>query len=217
MSRFTLFRIILGDFDFPTLEANSRVLGPIYFITYVFFVFFVLLNMFLAIINDSYSEVKSDIASQKSDFELVDYFKRGYAKIMTKMHLKKDKIVDIQQALDSADVDTDKIVNFEEWRRELKACILKILVVHFIIVYMVIYFKQKRGYSDTEIEAYFAKYDLDGNRNLSHDEQIRMREDLKAQFNRIDADMAKLKAEAEIERKYKCLYVINDNIQIIYI
>lgn len=44
-----------------------------------------------------------------------------------------------------------------------------------------------------------------------------MREDLKAQFNRIDADMAKLKAEAEIERKYTCLYVINENIQIIYI
>jgi len=75
--------------------------------------------MFLAIINDSYSEVKSDIATAKSDFELVDYFKRGYNKLMTKMHLKKDKIVDIQQALDSADSNKDKIVNFDEWRREL--------------------------------------------------------------------------------------------------
>lgn len=76
--------------------------------------------MFLAIINDSYSEVKSDIATSKSEFEFADYFKRGYNKILTKMHLKKDKIVDIQQALESADTDTDKVVNFEEWRRELK-------------------------------------------------------------------------------------------------
>ena len=73
---FTLFRIILGDFDFHALEAANRVLGPIFFITYVFFVFFVLLNMFLAIINDTYAEVKSNIASQKSEFEIGDYFKR---------------------------------------------------------------------------------------------------------------------------------------------
>ena len=74
--RFTLFRIILGDFNFHELEEANRILGPIYFILYVFFVFFVLLNMFLAIINDTYSEVKADIATQKNEFEMTDYFKR---------------------------------------------------------------------------------------------------------------------------------------------
>ena len=73
---FTLFRIILGDFDFHQIENANRILGPTFFITYVFFVFFVLLNMFLAIINDTYAEVKSDIASQKSEFEISDYFKK---------------------------------------------------------------------------------------------------------------------------------------------
>ncbi|CAF4228653.1 unnamed protein product [Adineta steineri] len=46
---YTLFLIILGSFDFPALQQAHRVLGPIFFLTYVFFVFFVLLNMFLAI------------------------------------------------------------------------------------------------------------------------------------------------------------------------
>ena len=32
--------------------------------------------MFLAIINDTYSEVKADIASQKNEFEMTDYFKK---------------------------------------------------------------------------------------------------------------------------------------------
>ena len=32
--------------------------------------------MFLAIINDTYSEVKSDMANQKNEFEMGDYFKR---------------------------------------------------------------------------------------------------------------------------------------------
>uniref|UniRef100_A0A8C8SVD9 Polycystin 2 like 1, transient receptor potential cation channel n=1 Tax=Pelusios castaneus TaxID=367368 RepID=A0A8C8SVD9_9SAUR len=40
---FTQFRIILGDFDYNAIDNANRVLGPIYFVTYVFFVFFVLL------------------------------------------------------------------------------------------------------------------------------------------------------------------------------
>lgn len=170
-------RIILGDFDFNSLEAASRILGPIYFITYVFFVFFVLLNMFLAIINDTYSDVKSDIAEQKSDFELGQYFKRGYDKILTKMHIKKDKIADIQKALDVADIDNNKTLNFEEWRAELR----------------------KRGYAEAEIEAYFSKYDQDGNRNLTEEEQKNMREDLKNQFNKLDKDMEKFDRDANAD------------------
>lgn len=40
---FTQFRIILGDFDYDSIDNANRILGPIYFFTYVFFVFFVLL------------------------------------------------------------------------------------------------------------------------------------------------------------------------------
>ena len=39
----TQFRLILGDFDFPAIEKAHRFWGPVYFITYVFMVFFVLM------------------------------------------------------------------------------------------------------------------------------------------------------------------------------
>jgi len=39
---FTLFRLILGDFDFPALQQANRVLGPAFFCLYIFFVFFIL-------------------------------------------------------------------------------------------------------------------------------------------------------------------------------
>jgi len=73
--RFTLFRILLGDFDFHRLEESNRYLGPAYFVLYVFFIFFVLLNMFLAIINDSYSEAKDLIPDTKITFGMGDYIK----------------------------------------------------------------------------------------------------------------------------------------------
>ena len=41
--------------------------------------------MFLAIINDTYSEVKEEISAQKNDFEVGDYFKRGYNNMLGKV------------------------------------------------------------------------------------------------------------------------------------
>ncbi|XP_070544814.1 polycystin-2-like protein 1 isoform X3 [Ptychodera flava] len=173
-SIFTLFRIILGDFDFHELEQANRIMGPIFFCTYVFFVFFVLLNMFLAIINDTYSEVKADIATQKSEFEITDYFKRGYEKMLGKLNFKRDKIVDIQKALAQADVNNDQQLDFDEWRHELKA----------------------RGHADAEIEAVFAKYDVDGDRVLDAEEQARMASDLQEQKAELTNEIAEVEEAA---------------------
>ncbi|XP_050761052.1 polycystic kidney disease 2-like 2 protein [Gymnogyps californianus] len=90
---FTQFRIVLGDFNFETTEAANRILGPIYFITFVFFVFFILLNMFLAIINDTYSEVKADfevIPSQ--ELQIRDLFRQSCNKALVKLKLKKPEM-----------------------------------------------------------------------------------------------------------------------------
>lgn len=116
---FTLFRIILGDFDFVTLYDAAGTMGAMYFLSYIFFVFFVLLNMFLAIINDSYTEVKNDIDGAKNDFELGSYFKSGMDKMMTKLHVKKEKIKDIQDILNDDEIASDGI-DFEEWRTSLR-------------------------------------------------------------------------------------------------
>ncbi|KAK3861331.1 hypothetical protein Pcinc_044496 [Petrolisthes cinctipes] len=155
---FTLLRTILGDFNFHEIEAANRILGPIFFLCYVFFVFFVLLNMFLAIINDTYSEVKNEIANQRNEFEIADYFKRGYNNMMGKMG-KRDKLIDIQNALKLSDTNNDGLLTFDEIRVNLKKC----------------------NFSDMEIEMFFAKYDTDGNRMLEQDEVMRMLADLEGQ------------------------------------
>jgi len=168
----TLFRIILGDFDFHELEMAHRVLGPIYFIFFVFFVFFVLLNMFLAIINDTYAEVKADLADAKNEIEMSEFFKQQYNKMMSKMNLKKDKISGIQKALKAADKDHDTKIDIGEFRTELKL----------------------RGYSEEEVEAAFAKYDLDGDKVLNEEEQRKMQDDLEGQRATLAREFSELEA-----------------------
>ncbi|KAL3195262.1 hypothetical protein MRX96_015904 [Rhipicephalus microplus] len=160
----------LGDFDFEEMEAANRVLGPIYFLSYVFFVFFVLLNMFLAIINDTYAEVKSEISQQKNEFELVDYFKKGYNSILGKLG-KRDQIVDIQNALKMADTNHDNKLTFDEVRKTLKA----------------------QNFSDMEIEMLFSKYDVDGNRELNEQETKEMMAHLEGQKVLLDEEIQREK------------------------
>jgi len=150
---FTLLRTILGDFDFNSIEQANRILGPIFFLCYVFFVFFVLLNMFLAIINDTYSEVKAEIQNQHNDFEISDYFKRGYNNMLGKVGMR-GKAVDIENALMMAN--TDGEVTYEEVRQNLKKC----------------------NFSDMEIEMFFAKYDLDGDGIFNFEEGLQIMDDL---------------------------------------
>lgn len=46
---FTLLRTILGDFDYMEIERANRILAPVFFLSYIFFVFFVLLVICLEV------------------------------------------------------------------------------------------------------------------------------------------------------------------------
>ena len=41
---FTQFRLILGDFNFVAIEDANPFFGPVYFLLYIFFVFFILMG-----------------------------------------------------------------------------------------------------------------------------------------------------------------------------
>ena len=54
--------------------------------------------MFLAIINDTYAEVKSELTND-DDFAVMDYFKGISNQLLIKLGAQKDKIEGIQAAI----------------------------------------------------------------------------------------------------------------------
>ncbi|KAM9329984.1 polycystin-2 [Gastrophryne carolinensis] len=163
---FTQFRLLLGDFDFTEVEEADHIMGPIYFSSFVFFMFFILLNMFLAIISDTYSEVKTDMAQQKNEMELIDLIKKGCSKAMVKLKLKKTTVDDISESLRQG----GGKLNFDELRQDLKG----------------------KGHTDAEIEAIFAKYDQDGDQELTEHEHQQMRDDLEKEREDLELDRGSL-------------------------
>ncbi|KAK7810931.1 hypothetical protein U0070_013585 [Myodes glareolus] len=75
---FTQFRIILGDFDYNAINNANRILGPVYFVTYVFFVYFVLLSCKKALLRlhlrkERVSDVQKVLEGGESVIQLEDF------------------------------------------------------------------------------------------------------------------------------------------------
>eukprot|EP00071_Canis_lupus_P018148 XP_013964616.1 polycystic kidney disease 2-like 1 protein isoform X2 [Canis lupus familiaris] len=166
---FTQFRIILGDFDYNAIDNANRILGPAYFVTYVFFVFFVLLNMFLAIINDTYSEVKEELAGQKDELQLSDLLKQGYNKTLLRLRLRKERVSDVQKVLQGGEQE----IQFEDFTNTLR----------------------ELGHAEheiTELTAAFTRFDQDGNHILDKKEQEQMQQDLEEKRVVLNAEIENL-------------------------
>ncbi|XP_031240865.1 polycystic kidney disease 2-like 1 protein [Mastomys coucha] len=163
---FTQFRIILGDFDYNAIDNANRILGPVYFVTYVFFVFFVLLNMFLAIINDTYSEVKEELAGQKDQLQLSDFLKQSYKKTLQRLRLRKERVSDVQKVLKSGEPE----IQFEDFTNTLR----------------------ELGHEEHEIMAAFTRFDQDGDHILDEEEQEQMRQGLEDERVTLSAEIESL-------------------------
>ncbi|CAF0799781.1 unnamed protein product [Brachionus calyciflorus] len=188
---FTLFRIILGDFDFQSLRANFPYLGPIYFMSFVFIGFFILLNMFMAIINQSYTEVKEEMAAQQPEFMLSDYLKLNYSRVVEKLNLRRDRILDIQEVLKSDEVSSKDELEFNLWRKQLK----------------------KKGYADMEIESLFSRYDKDCDRKLNEVEKIKLVKDIARARNNISEEYKNFKQTRDTKIKKDAFEVGDDVIE----
>ena len=62
----TLFRMMLGDWDYDSLTAVNNTASWIFFVSFVVVVALILLNVLLAIVMDAYAEVKAELASELS-------------------------------------------------------------------------------------------------------------------------------------------------------
>ena len=67
--------ILGGETHFHELKATSRIVGPLFVFCYMLSMSMIMLNMFLAILNDSYEEVKDVQGDAFADAELGEFMK----------------------------------------------------------------------------------------------------------------------------------------------
>ena len=52
-SMMSLFRALLGEFEYEEMQKTDAVVGPLLFLTFMLLVLFVLVNMFIAILSEA--------------------------------------------------------------------------------------------------------------------------------------------------------------------
>ncbi len=138
---FTLFRIMVGDTGFKVLRKNFSISGPIFFISFVFLCKFVLFNMFMAIINDSYTGVKKDAKNDKYVFMFSDFLMLHYSRIVSKLLIKKNRIFDIEDVVYSREAFNVNSIDFKTWRNSFKVNLFMIFLINQIYKF---YFQGER-------------------------------------------------------------------------
>ncbi|XP_072595869.1 polycystin-2-like protein 1 isoform X3 [Vulpes vulpes] len=126
-------------------------------------------NMFLAIINDTYSEVKEELAGQKDELQLSDLLKQGYNKTLLRLRLRKERVSDVQKVLQGGEQE----IQFEDFTNTLR----------------------ELGHAEheiTELTAAFTRFDQDGNHILDKKEQEQMQQDLEEKRVALNAEIENL-------------------------
>ena len=75
--RSTLFSEVLmclgAEMDLNKLMRANRVLGPLFGFSFISLMSFIFVNFFVAILNDSYADVKTNTDKQSKEFEMADF------------------------------------------------------------------------------------------------------------------------------------------------
>ncbi|XP_069123478.1 uncharacterized protein [Argopecten irradians] len=69
----SMFAFTLGSFDFAAMADVNKVLGPLFFFTFVGVVYVGLMSMFFTIIGDAFTEVKANVETSTNDYEIVSF------------------------------------------------------------------------------------------------------------------------------------------------
>jgi polycystin 2 len=109
----TCWNFLIGNPPiYSTMQSSNRVLGPVFFVLFTVFIFFILANMFIAILSNSLNDVVEADSQEKTKLkdiiegkivELIENVRKVYYRVTNK-EFKKRSIFDILDELEHPEV-----------------------------------------------------------------------------------------------------------------
>ena len=130
--------------------------------------------MFLAIINDTFAEVKAELAAQKVEQFVEEYFKKGFTNVKNILSGGgNSKSQNIMNALRST-YNHEENVTYAEIRQNLK----KQVKWKFWKKYIILYHHFRCNFSDLEIEMFISQYDTNEDEQIDNSEAMEVFKDI---------------------------------------
>lgn len=93
----TILNLSLGSFDYHTFESDHPILGRLYFLVYVLLAIFILVNMLIAIICDSFAAVGSERTENK--YEIVDFLYSRFQRMLPASLTRRSVPMDLEDTV----------------------------------------------------------------------------------------------------------------------
>jgi len=107
----TCFRIMLGDFDWEQLGEEHPLTAGFWFWTYIIVMMMLILNMLMAIIMDTYTEVKADASEHDPIWTQIMKMCGEFVGKWTGSHVGTDKLLRIVEEMPEDEVDVDSLMH----------------------------------------------------------------------------------------------------------
>jgi len=155
----SLLLAVFGDFDYEEISSANRVLGPLFFFSWMLYASIILLNMAIAIISEAFVHVlQSDIALGDVD-DMWDYMHElDIVKQVKKLIGQEQQVENILQSLNELDADNDHNVS----KGELESYVAK-------------HQSDMSVLDVTDADDIMRKFDSDGSGNLDDKEMSAMK------------------------------------------
>jgi len=69
----SMMAMVLGNFEFYDLVDVNRIFGPTVFFTFMVIFQFIIINMFIGILCESFNEVRTDAVKQSNEYEILQF------------------------------------------------------------------------------------------------------------------------------------------------
>jgi Ca2+-binding EF-hand superfamily protein len=155
----TLLLAVFGDFDYEGISSANRVLGPLFFFSWMLYAAIILLNMAIAIISEAFVHVlESDNALGDVD-DMWDYMHElDLVKKIKKLAGQEEQVDNILKSLHELDADNDHNVS----KGELQS-------------YVAMHQAELSAIDVSDADDIMKKFDADGSGNLDDKEMIAMK------------------------------------------
>eukprot|EP00300_Choanocystis_sp_HF-7_P011897 c17658_g1_i1.p1 GENE.c17658_g1_i1~~c17658_g1_i1.p1 ORF type:complete len:710 (-),score=173.25 c17658_g1_i1:21-2150(-) len=174
-SFYSLLRILLGDFDFAPMKRSNRLMGPLYFVFFVVLVVFILLNMFLAILDEAFGDVQDEhkrhAAANISIVDVVRGWLRRKRSAVSKIRLRLAAAAETEAVIQAADMNADDVLDMAELREIFNR--YRVVAADVMGI--------------GSVEELMAMFDMDHNNVLDADEQARLLAELERWSLQADA------------------------------
>jgi len=90
----SIFGLLLGKFEYHEFASTNENLGPLFFFAFNVIVNWIVMNVFISILNDTFAAVQAELLAKENEYDLLEYMSRQIKGLMGFESVNNEMLMD---------------------------------------------------------------------------------------------------------------------------